>query len=150
MKNNKLLNVGEIAKFALLSDEIECKPYLGYLGPYSTRSSITPANGLNIGDDKCRCVKLTKYRGVISTEEIQLSRTPTKISFSIIKDSITCSNDLGELYFGSSSVVNELGDLKTGNLGLVVNGNLSMFETNTNMKQMIEVIQGKYNLEHHV
>ena len=146
LKNNKLLNVGEIAKFALLSDEIECKPYLGYLGPYSTRSSITPANGLNIGDDKCRCVKLTKYRGVISTEEIQLSRTPTKISFSIIKDSITCSNDLGELYFGSSSVVNELGDLKTGNLGLVVNGNLSMFETNTNMKQMIEVIQGKYNL----
>lgn len=137
-------NVGDRTQFQLLGDEIACKPYPGYTGSYSTRTEITPDLGELplIGDNSCRKVELSQYRGVVADAVIELVRTATTIEIQITKNSVQYTQSLGSLYDGSSHLVDNLSTL--GNLGLILSGHYSMFSDVTNMTQEISVSHGKY------
>lgn len=140
-------NVGNKTEFQLLGDEILCKPYPGYIGSYSTRTQITPDTDTGelpvIGDNLCRGVQLSKYRGVVADAVIALERTATTIEIQITKDGVgTFTQDLGNLYDDSSHLVDNLSTL--GNLGLALSGYRSMFRSDTNMTQEISVRHGRY------
>lgn len=151
----KSAEVGNRATFKLLGDEVECKPYPAYIGVYSSKTEISPIHGFDIGDDNCRHVTLTQYRGIYSTETIALNRSITTIALNIIKNNMyTYSQNLGNLWRGTlanpcAKTVNNLVNLDNsedimGSIGLKLNGHLSMFSADTNMSQLISVTYAHY------
>jgi hypothetical protein len=133
---------GQMEKYYVPGDNIMCSLYSGYDGNYSTTSEINPINTLDIGDLICRHLNLSAYRGVVYTEIIPLIRTVSTIDFVVTKDANIYRQVLGDLYDGSSHVVDNINVL--GNLGLNVAGNYSRFVSSTVMVRPIIVTHGLY------
>ena len=156
----KDIDVGDKASFVLLSDQIMCKPYPDYTGNYSVKSYITPALGLDIGDDFCRHITLNQYRGVYSNTPIALIRSVTTFEIEIKKNNLVYTQNLGELWNSDVTATgsvdclavvdnlvnkNDINDVM-GSLGIELLGLYSMFVTTTNMTQPIVVTHATYNV----